>query len=131
MPTLPRKRVPAAKVKAVTNAKRKRTKKLPGKKQGKPSWVHGTKLAFFESYRERWEAMGDTPGRFYTEMAKRFLLKYGWDSRFSLRDNDLEVDTEDATDEELAAFVSPEDEVEERTEYFFALRTVCYEMMCI
>ncbi|KAJ7075441.1 hypothetical protein B0H15DRAFT_806226 [Mycena belliarum] len=103
-------------------AKRRRTRKT-GKKPGKASWVSGTKLAFFERYKERWQSMGDHPGRFYSEMAKRFLLKYGWDSSYGERGFDLDEDTEDPTDEELEAFVSPEDEVEERMEYYYNLRT--------
>lgn len=106
--------------------KRKRTRKTNGRKQGKPSWVFGTKLAFFERYKAKWEAAGEHPGSFYTEMAKRFILKYGWTVSFAERKHDLEEDTEDPTDEELEGLASPDAEVEERAEYFYSLRTVSF-----
>ncbi|KAJ7077510.1 hypothetical protein B0H15DRAFT_805155 [Mycena belliarum] len=104
-------------------AKGRRNRKNVGKKPGKDSWVNGTKLAFFEHYKQRWEAAGDNPGPFYSEMVKRFILKYGWESCYSERGYDLDTDTPDPTDEDLEGLVSPEDEVEDRTEYYYHLRS--------
>ncbi|KAJ7480365.1 hypothetical protein B0H11DRAFT_2421170 [Mycena galericulata] len=113
----------AAKSKGSVAGRRKRNRKREGGKQGKVSWVTGTKLAFLERYKEPWISAGDTPARFYSDITKRFILKYGWDERYSQRGDDLEDDTDDPKDEEVAAFVSPEDEVEERAEYYYRLRT--------
>lgn len=63
-------------------------------------------------------------GSFYTLMAKRFLLKYGWDTRYAERGHDLEEDNQDPDDSAVADFISPQDEVDERQEYYYALRTV-------
>ncbi|KAJ7098189.1 hypothetical protein B0H15DRAFT_1009918 [Mycena belliarum] len=104
-------------------AKGRRNRKNVGKKPGKDSWVNGTKLAFFERYKQRWELAGDNPGPFYSEMAKRFILKYGWDSCYSERGFDLDTDTPDPTDKDLEGLVSPEEEVEDRTEYYYHLRS--------
>ncbi|KAJ7507625.1 hypothetical protein B0H11DRAFT_2218460 [Mycena galericulata] len=103
--------------------RRKRNRTMQGGKQGKPSWVTGTKLAFFERYKEPWISAGDKPGHFYSDITKRFLIKYGWDRQYSERGADLEEDTDDPDEDAVAAFLSPEDEVEERAEYYFMLRT--------
>ncbi|KAJ7437069.1 hypothetical protein B0H11DRAFT_2255634 [Mycena galericulata] len=103
--------------------RRKRNHTTQGGKQGKPSWVTGTKLAFFERYKEPWILAGDKPGHFYSDITKRFLIKYGWDRQYSERGADLEEDTDDPDEDAVAAFLSPEDEVEERAEYYFMLRT--------
>ncbi|KAJ7033528.1 hypothetical protein C8F04DRAFT_1183975 [Mycena alexandri] len=60
---------------------------------GKESWVHGTKLLFFERRKAEYLAAA---GEFYTKMARLYVLKYG----YNLRDNeDLAVDVDDPPDE--------------------------------
>ncbi|KAJ7604194.1 hypothetical protein DFH06DRAFT_1151375 [Mycena polygramma] len=105
-------------------AKRKRARKeTKGKKQGKPSWIEGEKLAFMERYKQEWLDAGDDPGAFYTTQTKRFLLKTGWDPRFAERGCDFDAGVPDPTEQELKDFVSPTEDVEEKTKYFQVLRT--------
>ncbi|KAJ7025490.1 hypothetical protein C8F04DRAFT_1269103 [Mycena alexandri] len=72
--------------------------------RGKESWVHGTKLKFFEARKSEYlvaaekGANGDkaAPGAFYTKMARLYIIKYG----YNLKDNeDLAVDVADPPDE--------------------------------
>ncbi|KAJ7170447.1 hypothetical protein C8R43DRAFT_944959 [Mycena crocata] len=65
---------------------------------GKPSWIWGTKLVFFESRKDQWlqasEAEGG-PGAFYTKVTRLYMLKYPE----GMRDNqDLERDIPDPPD---------------------------------
>ncbi|KAJ7152145.1 hypothetical protein C8R43DRAFT_1127226 [Mycena crocata] len=110
--------------KVVKTTPKRRSKKgtAPKGKQGKPSWVTGIKLAFFERYKDAWDLSGDDPGTFYKEMAMRFILKYGWDPLFAERGHDLEVDNDDPTEDELDAFESPPDEDDQRHKHFNNLR---------
>ncbi|KAJ7074819.1 hypothetical protein B0H15DRAFT_806620 [Mycena belliarum] len=85
--------------------KRPRHKKgEPPAKPGKVGWIWGTKLAFFEKRKDKWllvAAKKDDAGKFYTQMAKLFLLKYG-----AIDDNeDLEWDVDDPNDEEADVVV--------------------------
>ncbi|KAJ6450540.1 hypothetical protein C8R47DRAFT_1230230 [Mycena vitilis] len=108
-------------------AKRKRDRKAGrGQRQGRDGWVVGRKLAFMERYKQEWLDAADNAGEFYTAQTKRFILKAGWDPRFSKRGEDgldFESDTPDPTEEELKAFVSPKDDAEEKSIYFRELRT--------
>ncbi|KAJ7898801.1 hypothetical protein B0H13DRAFT_1884165, partial [Mycena leptocephala] len=71
---------------------------------GKESWVHGTKLVFFERRKAEYlqvaemTASGDkgTMSLFYTKMTRLYLLKYGYNLA---DDEDLAVDVEDPADE--------------------------------
>ncbi|KAJ7164598.1 hypothetical protein C8R43DRAFT_946413 [Mycena crocata] len=70
----------------------------PALKRGKPSWVWGTKLVFFGSRKHLWlKAMEEgTQGKFYTKMAKLYVVKYD----HTLGDKeDFEYDVEDPPDE--------------------------------
>ncbi|KAJ7604195.1 hypothetical protein DFH06DRAFT_1349629 [Mycena polygramma] len=104
-------------------AERRRVRKERRKKQGKPSWIEGEKLAFMERYRGEWLDAGAERGAFYTTQTKRFLLKTGWDPRFAECGCDFDPGVPDPTEEELEDFVSPTEDVEEKTEYFLLLRT--------
>ncbi|KAJ7030686.1 hypothetical protein C8F04DRAFT_1263589 [Mycena alexandri] len=77
---------------------RKRVRRT-GKKPGKVSWVHGTKLKFFSTRSEEWmsaQRMGTTQlGTFYDNITNLYIQKYGYDLK---DDEDLEVDVEDPTD---------------------------------
>jgi hypothetical protein len=71
---------------------------------GKESWVHGTKLVFFEQRKGEYlqaaekKSSGDkaAPGIFYTKMAKLYLVKYGYNLG---DDEDITVDVADPPDE--------------------------------
>ncbi|KAJ7036060.1 hypothetical protein C8F04DRAFT_1258436 [Mycena alexandri] len=90
----PRRAVPVGQV-----ARKRTRKKATGVKPGKVSWVHGTKLVFFEKRGEEWKVANDLGvvqlGRFYTKVTNLYLLKYGHEMQDS---EDLEVDVEDPTD---------------------------------
>ncbi|KAJ7184062.1 hypothetical protein C8R46DRAFT_1208293 [Mycena filopes] len=80
-------------------ARQSRSRKKPGVKPGKQSWVFGTKLVFFEARSQDWRdanALGNLGLKaFYTKVTSLYFLKYGYD----LKDNeDLDEDTEDPTD---------------------------------
>ncbi|KAJ7102034.1 hypothetical protein C8R44DRAFT_887810 [Mycena epipterygia] len=92
-------------------------------KPGKKSWVHGTKLLFFERRKDKWIAAVEAsqPGLFYTKMAHLFILKYG----HSIKDSeDLVEDIEDPPDLEADNVVNevltPE-EARSRSKQFKAL----------
>ncbi|KAJ6570300.1 hypothetical protein DFH09DRAFT_1313492 [Mycena vulgaris] len=72
---------------------------MKGLKPGKKSWVHGTKLVFLSARFVAWHAAKEqgvvVVGKFYTEIANLYILKYGYD----LGDNeDLEEDIADPQD---------------------------------
>ncbi|KAJ7874259.1 hypothetical protein B0H13DRAFT_2348671 [Mycena leptocephala] len=106
-------------------AKAQRHKKGKEKQApGKESWVHGTKLIFFERCKAEYLAAAEksrngdkaAPGIFYTKMGQLFLLKYGYE----LGDNeDL------AADEEANVVVNEKssDNNESSAQYFQTLRT--------
>ncbi|KAJ7114742.1 hypothetical protein C8R44DRAFT_740117 [Mycena epipterygia] len=76
--------------------RRHKTSDAP-KKPGKPSWVYGTKLVFFERYKDAFMLASEakTTGDLYTKLAKLYTLKYG----FELQDDeDFESDIEDPPD---------------------------------
>ncbi|KAJ7092022.1 hypothetical protein B0H15DRAFT_799760 [Mycena belliarum] len=70
-----------------------------GKKPGKVSWVHGTKLEFFSSRADAWMRSQETGGaavtKFYDDLTKLYLMKYGYDMK---DDEDLDTDIPDPTD---------------------------------
>ncbi|KAJ7711976.1 hypothetical protein B0H16DRAFT_1744594 [Mycena metata] len=82
---------------------------------GKESWVHGTKLAFFEHRKAEYlvvaekSANGDKApvGAFYTKMARLYALKYGYHLK---DDQDLAVDVEDPPDEAANVVVNEKEE---------------------
>jgi hypothetical protein len=68
----------------VTRTKAKYSKRKAGeppKKPGPPSWIWGTKLKFFEAWKELWVKASESKmsGDFYSNMAKLYFAKYGYD----------------------------------------------------
>ncbi|KAJ7855819.1 hypothetical protein B0H13DRAFT_2357662 [Mycena leptocephala] len=96
---------------------------------GKESWVHGTKLVFFERRKAEYlqvaemTASGDkgTMSLFYTKMTRLYLLKYGYNLA---DDEDLAVDVEDPADEEANMVVNERtsDKTDTRAQYFKTTR---------
>ncbi|KAJ7025442.1 hypothetical protein C8F04DRAFT_1269179 [Mycena alexandri] len=132
MPDLPGPTVVASKKGLVPRRRHKKAeeKDVPGKE----SWVHGTKLLFFEHRKAEYlavatkSATGDkqAAGAFYTKMARLYVIKYG----YTLRDNeDLLVDVADppdkAANEVVNQRVSPEND--ERAKYHKNLRNCIAE----
>ncbi|KAJ7786799.1 hypothetical protein B0H14DRAFT_3506384 [Mycena olivaceomarginata] len=69
----------------------------PAAKPGKPSWVWGTKLKFFDARKDEWAVASrkKVAGEFYIKMAKLYTAKYG----FLLDDDeDFECDVADPPD---------------------------------
>ncbi|KAJ7030298.1 hypothetical protein C8F04DRAFT_1264061 [Mycena alexandri] len=84
---------------ATTKPTRQRSRKKPGIKPGKVSWVHGTKEVFFASRADEWKGAEEKGlvflGRFYTKVTNLYVQKYGID----MDDNDdLTEDVADPTD---------------------------------
>ncbi|KAJ7017505.1 hypothetical protein C8F04DRAFT_1200386 [Mycena alexandri] len=94
----PRRALPAGQV-----ARKRTRKKAGGAKRGKVSWIHGTKLVFFEKRAEEWKVANDMGvvqlGRFYTKITNLYLLKYGHEME---DDEDLKDDVEDPTNPDAA-----------------------------
>ncbi|KII83220.1 hypothetical protein PLICRDRAFT_180623 [Plicaturopsis crispa FD-325 SS-3] len=96
---------------------------------GRVSWVQGTKFTFFDSRKELWQRAVDAgpeqAGIFYSNIAKLFLKKYGYD--LPLKD-DIDEDIEDPPDDSIdeedpdAADLG-EEEAERRSKIYKSLRT--------
>lgn len=81
--------------------KRRHRKGETKKKRGTVSWVHGTKLKFFEKRKDVWLKLAEkgdpvATGEFYTKMTRLYTIKYGYQLG---DDEDLAVDVEDPPDE--------------------------------
>jgi hypothetical protein len=120
---------PAPRPAIVEREKPKRTKRKGGEtapKPGKPSWIWGTKLKFFDARKDTWVKAHErkTTGEFYLKMAKLYTVKYG----FELEDNeDFEVDVEDPPDWVADTVVNVRlsaEETTKRQEYHTKLREV-------
>ncbi|KAJ7603377.1 hypothetical protein DFH06DRAFT_1350237 [Mycena polygramma] len=118
----PRTAVAAGKGPAIKRSRRKGN----GKKPGKESWIHGTKLRFLAQFVDEWRAAHEKGivflGRFYTKVANLFILKYGY---FMKDTEDLEEDTNDPTDPDEkipGAEDLSEEEAAERSEIAASLR---------
>lgn len=94
------------------------------KKAGRKSWATGTKKVFLNSRAAEYLAasQSNTAGRFFDDITKRWLYKYG----YVLPDNvDIAVDIPDPTDADLEVEIGGELPTEqERAKKFLALRTV-------
>ncbi|KAJ7017499.1 hypothetical protein C8F04DRAFT_1279277 [Mycena alexandri] len=107
-------------VREAKNKGRRKAGDEPGK-PGKPSWVWGTKLTFFEKQKDLWVATSATTGvgDFYTQV---FTAKYG----FELRDEeDFEHDVEDPPDwvgQRVVNKVLSAEETKKRQDYHKKLR---------
>ncbi|KAJ7614718.1 hypothetical protein DFH06DRAFT_1344050 [Mycena polygramma] len=107
-------------------ANKRSRKKGTGKKPGKESWVHGTKLKFLTKFVDDWRAAHEQGvvflGRFYTKVTNLYLLKYGY---FLKDDEDLVEDTEDPVDPNARIPGSESltsEEAEFRSDYTLVLR---------
>jgi hypothetical protein len=98
---------------------------LPPVKPGKIGWVHGTKLTFFEGFKDQFLAAAEIKdtGGFYSRVAQKYLDIYGYNTPW-------EGDLEDG--QEVADDVDPDEDVntlpqevgEERADYYVKLRGV-------
>jgi hypothetical protein len=98
---------------------------LPPVKPGKIGWVHGTKLTFFEGFKDLYLAAAEIKdtGGFYSHVAQKYLEKYGYNTPWA---GDLEDGQDVADDVDLDEDVNsltPE-EGEERAVYYAKLRNV-------
>jgi hypothetical protein len=113
----------------VQRAKEKKPRRKQGDppgKPGKPSWIWGTKLTFFERRKDEWLTAHEhkLAGAFYTKMAKLYIVKY---SCHLGADEDFACDVADPPDWVANKIVnerlSPE-ETKFRQEYHTTLRDV-------
>ncbi|KAF7971006.1 hypothetical protein HWV62_22269 [Athelia sp. TMB] len=90
-------------------------------KPGKKSWVSGTKARFLHSHNNAWiSATSQGPDKavkFYSDVTKLFIKKYGW---YHDLEKDLEEDTVDPTLESLQEPEEPVDkeETDRRSAYY-------------
>jgi hypothetical protein len=94
-------------------------------KPGKISWVHGTKLPFFQAHREGYLAAAEVKetGDFYEKLVHLYLAKYSYNMDWAGDLNDgLTVATDVDADEDMDA-LSPEESAT-RAEYFKKLKGV-------
>ncbi|KAJ7813176.1 hypothetical protein B0H13DRAFT_2382726 [Mycena leptocephala] len=93
-------------------------------KPGKIGWVHGTKLTFFEGFKEQYLAAVELKetGPFYSRIAQKYLDKYGYNTPW---EGDLEEGQDVADDVDLDEDVNSltQEEGEERAEYYAKLRS--------
>ncbi|KAF8135296.1 hypothetical protein K438DRAFT_1997401 [Mycena galopus ATCC 62051] len=106
-----------------TQCKRERLG-LPPVKPGRRSWVHSSKVAFFETHKEDYLAAAEIneTGLFYSKVAHLYLGKYGYNTGWT---EDLDKDQEmvsDVDEDEDVDSLAPE-EAAARLEYFKLLRT--------
>ncbi|KAJ7917312.1 hypothetical protein B0H13DRAFT_2322554 [Mycena leptocephala] len=91
---------------------------------GKIGWVHGTKLTFFEGFKEQYLAAVELKetGPFYSRIAQKYLDKYGYNTPW---EGDLEEGQDVADDVDLDEDVNnlTQEEGEERAEYYAKLRS--------
>ncbi|KAJ7464941.1 hypothetical protein B0H11DRAFT_2240370 [Mycena galericulata] len=87
-----------------TSARRRERQGLPPVKPGKVGWVHGSKLPFFEIYKDDFVAAAELKetGAFYDRISQLYLAKYGYNTGW---DEDLEEDQDIADD------VDPDEDV--------------------
>ncbi|KAJ7794069.1 hypothetical protein B0H14DRAFT_3497393 [Mycena olivaceomarginata] len=108
---------------AGTATRRRAREGLAPVKPGKISWVHGTKLPFFQAHREAYLEAAELreTGEFYEKLAHLYLAKYGYNT-------DWAGDLEDGLI--VAADVDPDEDVDtllpeesaRRAEYFKKLK---------
>ncbi|KAJ6522918.1 hypothetical protein DFH09DRAFT_1330284 [Mycena vulgaris] len=109
---------------AGTSKRRRARAGLPEVRPGKVSWVHDTKLTFFQAHKEAYLAAAEIKetGNFYTRIGQLYLKKYvyntGWHEDLD-EGKDCASDVEEDEDEEddLTA-----EEGEARAAYFKTLR---------
>lgn len=97
-------------------------KKKSSNPQGRQGAFSGEKLKFLMKYKEEWAGLSDR-GALYTQIAKEFIIQYGYDLPFE--DNPPEDAVPPLT--EIDPLLSPEDalkETERRGNIYVALRNV-------
>ncbi|KAJ7840483.1 hypothetical protein B0H14DRAFT_3458019 [Mycena olivaceomarginata] len=103
---------------AGTAKRRRQHLGLPPARPGPIGWVHGTKVEFMESYKEdfiRVTEIGKVEaGKFYDNVARDYLAKYGWKEGADIASD---VDEDEDIDSLAPA------EAEARSKYFNAVRT--------
>ncbi|KAJ7797235.1 hypothetical protein B0H14DRAFT_3493968 [Mycena olivaceomarginata] len=108
---------------AGTAARRRERAGQPDVRPGKVSWVHGTKLPFFQAQKDDFLAAAEIheQGAFYSRIAHLYLDKYGYNMGW---DEDLEngQDVADDVDTTLDVDSLLPEEAETRAAYFKALR---------
>jgi hypothetical protein len=108
---------------AGTAAQKRERAGQPDVRPGKVSWVHSTKLPFFQARKDDFLAAAEIceQGAFYSRIAHLYLAKYGYNMSW---DEDLEEGQDVANNVDTTLDVDsllPE-EAETRTGYFKALR---------
>ncbi|KAK7056150.1 hypothetical protein R3P38DRAFT_3170826 [Favolaschia claudopus] len=104
---------------------RKRARQgLPPVKPGKPGWVHGSKLAFFEGFVADYKTAAEIKqtGKFYERIGQRYLAKYGYNTPWE-GDLDEDQDIADDVDEDEDVDSLPKEEADARAEYFKTLKS--------
>ncbi|KAJ7204882.1 hypothetical protein B0H12DRAFT_1243557 [Mycena haematopus] len=93
-------------------------------KPGKKSWIHGSKLVFFEGHKDVYLAAAEMKqtGSFYQKLVHLYLAKYGYNTAW---DADLQEDQDvaDDVDEDEDVNDLSAEEAEERAKYFQLLKT--------
>ncbi|KAJ7042733.1 hypothetical protein C8F04DRAFT_1251547 [Mycena alexandri] len=108
---------------AGTARRRREREGLPPAKPGQVGWVHGTKLVFFQAFKNDFLSAVETKtqGAFYSKVAHLYLAKYGYHTAWK---DDLE------NQDDIADDVDPDkdvnelsiEEAESRAEYFGKLK---------
>ncbi|KAJ7253005.1 hypothetical protein B0H12DRAFT_1071523 [Mycena haematopus] len=75
---------PPPRAEIIVFVREKHSRKKAGEtaaKPGKGSWVWGTKLKFFEAWKDEWVKASEArkTGEFYTKLARLYTAKYGFD----------------------------------------------------
>ncbi|KAF8133493.1 hypothetical protein K438DRAFT_1787635 [Mycena galopus ATCC 62051] len=95
-------------------------------KPGRTSWVHGSKLSFMENLRDDYTAAAELgkvqAGRFYDEVADKYLKKYGYNTAWNGDLEDGQDIASDVDEDEDVDLLDPEVS-KARSKYFDELRT--------
>ncbi|KAJ7864264.1 hypothetical protein B0H14DRAFT_2574477 [Mycena olivaceomarginata] len=108
---------------AGTARRRRERAGLPPVKPGKPSWVHGTKLVFFQAFKDDFLAAAEikATGPFYSRVGQLYLDKYGYHTAWNDDLPDGEDVADDVDPDEDVDSLDPE-EADFRAAYFKQLR---------
>ncbi|KAF8145913.1 hypothetical protein K438DRAFT_1781538 [Mycena galopus ATCC 62051] len=108
---------------------KRRDRKVAGKKPGKTSWVHGTKLVFLASRAPDWKIAQElgpqSVSKFYDDVSNLFVHKYGYDMK---DEDDLDEDVPDPTDPngpDADALSLDKEEADRRSAISAQVRSVC------
>ncbi|KAJ7148594.1 hypothetical protein C8R46DRAFT_1231087 [Mycena filopes] len=106
------------------SARKRERQGLPPAKPGKTGWVHGTKLPFFEGFKQEYLAAAELnqTGAFYKRVAVAYLAVYGYHTAFNKDLEEGQTVADDVDPDEDVDSLDPE-EATFRAEYFKLLRT--------